>query len=193
MASAKHTLCYQLRIHLVGSKPEIWRRILVPVDSDLDDLHFAIQSAFEWHNYHLFSFWYPERNGRNAPHIYPDIENWDAEESDEVAPKLADILAVGKTLMYTYDFGDDWEHEILCEALMIKPPRIRLPHCTDGAMNSAFEDVGGIWGYQSMLEVIKNPDNPEYAEQLEWILESFGKRILKYDATAFDPKKIKFG
>lgn len=65
----------------------------------------------------------------------------------------------------------------LREWKMIKPPRIRLPHCTDGAMNSAFEDVGGIWGYQSMLEVIKNPDNPEYAEQLEWILESFGKRL----------------
>ena len=37
------------------------------------------------------------------------------------APSLHEVLKVGESLFYVYDFGDSWEHEIYCEALMVKP------------------------------------------------------------------------
>ncbi|MCH2209599.1 MAG: plasmid pRiA4b ORF-3 family protein [Lentisphaerales bacterium] len=30
------------------------------------------------------------------------------------------------------------------------------------------EDVHGIYGYMDFLEIMSNPDNPEYEEMLEW-------------------------
>lgn len=137
--------------------------------------------------------------GRSFEVVYPDFKEFDFDDPEdcerramETAPALQDVLQVGGELVYTYDMGDDWEHIILCEALMIKPPRIRLPVCTDGAMNHAMEDVGGIGGYQEIVEIIANQHQPEYREAVENLQEYFGKRILKYDAAAFDPKKIKF-
>ncbi|RRD89014.1 plasmid pRiA4b ORF-3 family protein [Conchiformibius steedae] len=189
--SKSYILCYQLRVHLMGSNPEIWRRILVPANADLQDLHWALQGAFGWENAHLFNF--SKGCGRHDRPFYPDWGyDFGAEPDYSNAPKLADVLPVGSTLVYTYDMGDNWKHEIVCEALMIKPPRIRLPACIDGERNHAIEDVGGIWGYQEILEILDNWDNPEYKEALSDLLDSFGKSILKYNAAAFEPKKVKF-
>lgn len=194
---AKPVLCFQLRVHLAGSEPEIWRRLLVPAEATLYDLHWILQAAFGWGACHLYQF--GMENGGAAGRVYPDFEDFDFDDPEdcerramETAPKLRDVLPVGERMIYTYDMGDDWEHVILCEALIIKPPRLRLPACTDGAMNHALEDVGGIWGYQEIVDVIANQHQPDYQQAVADLQESFGKRILKYDAAAFDPKKIKF-
>ncbi|XAS68515.1 plasmid pRiA4b ORF-3 family protein [Micrococcaceae bacterium Sec5.7] len=47
---------FQLKIQLKGSKPPIWRRVLVPGSMRLSELHEVIQSVFEWQGYHLHSF-----------------------------------------------------------------------------------------------------------------------------------------
>lgn len=197
------TLAYQLRIHLVDSEPEIWRRILVPVDMNLDALHHAIQSAFEWQGYHLFSFWKKQKHGRRSPSIYPTNEEWDffdhsqseaasKKRKPQRLPLMSDVLSVGEKLMYTYDFGDDWEHEILCEALLIKPLRIRLPYCNEGGQNAALEDSGGIYAYQEMMYALQNRGDPEYEEYAQEILNTWGENIAQRDPNAFDAKKIKF-
>lgn len=46
----------QLRIDLLGFKPPIWRRVLVPFDYTLADLHEVIQTCFEWEDEHLHQF-----------------------------------------------------------------------------------------------------------------------------------------
>lgn len=194
---SKPVLCYQLRVHLAGSKPEIWRRILVPAQATLYDLHWILQATFGWEACHLYQF--SVEDGRSFEVIYPHLDDFDFDDPEDcerramaTAPALADVLKVGEILMYTYDMGDDWEHIILCESLMIKPLRTRLPVCTDGAMNHAMEDVGGIDGYQEIVEVIAHQHEPEYRDAVVDLQECFGKRILKYDVAAFDPKKIKF-
>lgn len=188
-------LVYQLRISLDGTKPEIWRTVLVPVDITFVELHHVIQSAFQWENAHLFEFTYDKTH--NFQRIY--FPKFDDEFSDifeendsENTEQISDVLAVGETIFYIYDMGDNWEHKILCEGLLIRPKGKRLPCCIDGAMNHAFEDVGGVWGYQDMVQALQDQTNPEHKEQLEWLVECFGKKILKYDPTAFDIKKIKF-
>ena len=47
---------YQLKVTVHQSKPPIWRRLLVPGDATLADLHAVLQIAFRWQNYHLHQF-----------------------------------------------------------------------------------------------------------------------------------------
>ena len=30
------------------------------------------------------------------------------------------------------------------------------------------EDCGGAWGYEELVEVLKNPKHPDYEEKCEW-------------------------
>ena len=46
----------QLHIELRGTKPKIWRRILVPETITLARLHAVIQAAFAWSGGHLHEF-----------------------------------------------------------------------------------------------------------------------------------------
>lgn len=250
MKPKKHRLCWQLRVHLVDSEPEIWRRLLVPFDSTLFDLHLILQDAFQWDNYHLHGFevWddgrlisaahridaqdyeitlkmIEEKAARrevldeNEQQIL-DIKNQlaangiemnrefltayrqsllfnmdvDIEQENAIADGmvLSAVMDVGDALLYTYDFGDNWEHLILCEGLIICPPRARLPSCIDGGGNHAFEDIGGIYGYMHALEILKNPQTEDDKEMVEWLVEGHGRGIRKHDPAAFDIKKIKF-
>ncbi|MEW6251258.1 MAG: plasmid pRiA4b ORF-3 family protein [Planctomycetota bacterium] len=46
----------ELRITLRGSKPPIWRRVAVPLDSTLAGLHDVVQVAMGWTDDHLHQF-----------------------------------------------------------------------------------------------------------------------------------------
>jgi hypothetical protein len=46
----------QLHIVLEGSKPEIWRRLIVPANANLGWIHAVIQLAMGWTNSHLHQF-----------------------------------------------------------------------------------------------------------------------------------------
>ena len=52
----KYNQVYQFKITLKGTKPPIWRRILVPETYTFWDLHVAIQDAMGWDDYHLHEF-----------------------------------------------------------------------------------------------------------------------------------------
>ncbi|MEI6640189.1 MAG: plasmid pRiA4b ORF-3 family protein [Chlorobium sp.] len=44
---------YQLKVTLMGSKPPIWRRILVPDTITLGKLHIVMQAVMGWLDEHL--------------------------------------------------------------------------------------------------------------------------------------------
>ena len=46
----------QIRVSLEGIEPEIWRRLVLPSNWNLEQLHLVIQAAFNWWNYHLHEF-----------------------------------------------------------------------------------------------------------------------------------------
>lgn len=46
----------RLKIVLEHTEPAIWRRVEVPADITLKDLHDVIQAAMGWENAHLFLF-----------------------------------------------------------------------------------------------------------------------------------------
>ena len=50
---------YQFKITIKGSKPPIWRRVLVPDKITFSQLHQVIQMVFCWSNSHLYEFGFP--------------------------------------------------------------------------------------------------------------------------------------
>lgn len=74
----------------------------------------------------------------------------------------------GDRLLYTYDYGDNWEHELVVEQILPPDPKLSNPFCLDGARAGPPEDCGGPWGYDNFLEAISDPGHPEHAEMLEW-------------------------
>jgi hypothetical protein len=47
---------YQIQLSLNGSKPRIWRRLVIASNILLADFHKVIQTAMGWENYHLHHF-----------------------------------------------------------------------------------------------------------------------------------------
>ena len=79
------------------------------------------------------------------------------------------VSRVKDKLIYEYDFGDSWEHELLVEKILPLDEAKRYPVCLTGKRACPPEDCGGIWGYVSFLEVIHDPEHPEHEEMLEWV------------------------
>jgi len=64
------------------------------------------------------------------------------------------VPAVGARMLYTYDFGDDWRHEIVVEALGELVPQAS---CLAGERACPPEDCKGPWGYAEMLVAVNDP------------------------------------
>ena len=158
---------YQFKITLRGIKPNVWRRIRVEAGS-LDDLHWHIQGAFGWNNSHLHDFDVgPDRYG--IPSMI-DMDGF-AESKDSTKTRLRDLLPKdGKRFVfkYTYDLGDNWEHEVLFEGVVTAPRRIKYPICIEGERACPPEDCGGEVGYEHLLAVLGDPTHDEHADYLEW-------------------------
>ena len=60
---------YQIKVTLLGTDPPIWRRLLVPGNVNLYELHAIIQLGMGWTNSHLHMF-------RIGEEIYGDIPNF---------------------------------------------------------------------------------------------------------------------
>ncbi len=179
-ADKKDAPIYQLKVTLTGSRPPIWRRIQISGETHLHKLHRILQIVMGWEDYHLHQFVVGERYyGTSQPDF--DLE---MEVKDERTVTLGGVApAVGQKFTYEYDFGDSWEHEILVEKILKPAPGVRYPVCIKGKRACPPEDCGGIWGYESFLEAIRDPNQPEHEEMLEWIGESF-------DPEAFDLEAV---
>jgi len=161
---------YVLRIDLARLKPAVWRRLEVPANITLAQLHRVIQMAFDWDDSHLHAF---EIDGQHYGQPMPGPFGMDMEELDERKFRLAELAGVGSRFSYTYDFGDDWIHLVKVEKILAPAPGVRYPRCTAGKHSAPPEDCGGPWGYAEMMQALADPDHPERDELLEWLDEDF--------------------
>lgn len=160
---ATKNISYQIYIELQEIEPKIWRRIELNPNIFLDDFHRIVQTAMGWTNSHLHEFVAGRR--RFAPAEF-EVER----AVDSRRFKLTDILNLERPMItYEYDFGDGWMHTIKLEKINLLDKKLSNPVCISGARCCPPEDVGGISGYQQMLEVLKDPDNDEYESYKEWL------------------------
>jgi len=169
---------FQVKIALLDIEPAIWRRVLVPADTTLDQLHEVIQAAFGWWNYHLHQYLI---DGKRYDLPNPEYDDDLLPASlDERAVPLRDLLNAS-SIVYEYDFGDGWRHLVEIESVaMTQESGVRYPVCTGGERACPREDCGGPPGYQRLLEALADPMHEEHAELKRWA----GRR---YAPEKFDP------
>jgi hypothetical protein len=161
---------YQIQITLKGSKPRIWRRLLVKADTSLYDFHRIIQVSMGWYDAHLHQF---VKGNNYYADIISEDDGWeDAIDYDGMV--ISDLLKNEKDkIIYEYDFGDNWEHQIILEKILELDEEKTYPCCIKGKMNCPPEDSGGVWGYYDILNLLQKPDHEEYETYKEWIGEDF--------------------
>jgi hypothetical protein len=151
-----------LKVTLRDTKPPIWRRILMPGGRNLFDVHMAIQATMGWMDSHLHAF---DIGGQQ----YGDPTQMD-DLANEERLTLNGIVKSGLTrFRYTYDFGDNWEHDVVIENSSPAHTAKSFPACIGGKRRCPPEDCGGVWGYDELLAILADPAHPQHDEQKEWI------------------------
>jgi hypothetical protein len=137
------TTVHRVKVSLHGAKPPVWRRIEIPSVTPLDLVHEVIQVAFDWHGYHLHAF----ETVCGEFGSMDDDDDW-SDREDETTAALAQVAAAERAkVVYVYDFGDDWRHDIVVEKIVPAEPGMAYPRCTGGRRAAPPEDCGGIWAF----------------------------------------------
>jgi hypothetical protein len=167
-------MAHQLKIVLKYTKPQVWRTVVVPEEFTFHQLHTVIQSVMNWEDSHLYQF------NLGAPYRSDSIQLIEIEDDfdgfsggkyqkmDALETKLTDIFQGDfKKISYTYDFGDDWLHEI---RLLKKPKEeVKFPQCIAGEGAAPIEDCGSYPGFYELIHVSnKKRKSQEDKEMLEW-------------------------
>lgn len=127
----------QLKVRLLEISPMVWRRLLVPVDTTLRELHGILQVAMGWEGIHLFQF-----HLRAVRYGSPELS------AAAAAVTLASFrLRTGSRFTYEYDLNIPWRHEIRVERQLEREPGRHYPFCLDGHGDCPTEDCGGPAGY----------------------------------------------
>jgi hypothetical protein len=134
-----------------------------------------IVTAFGWQDYHMHVFTSgPEEFG---------VFDLELGHTDERRISLGELIGgIGDRLRYTYDFGDDWEHEIVVEDLLDADPDTHYPVLVAAKGACPPEDCGGPWGYADLKDILADPSHEQHREMLDWLgLDT---------PSAFDPNAI---
>ena len=102
------------------------------------------------------------------------------------ATRLGKVAKPGTAIRYVYDFGDDWEHNVVVEQVLSADRRVNYPTCVAGKRACPPEGCGGVWGYQEFVAAIADPGHPQHEEMLEWVGGNF-------DPEAFEADEVSLG
>ncbi len=171
---------YLIKVTLLGTDPPIWRRLLVPADLNLEQLHHVLQLAMGWDDSHLHEFRIGgQRFGKADP-----METFfgGPQTAGERTARLFNVLGrVRAKAVYTYDFGDSWEHEVVVEKRLAPKPGQAYPACLAGERHGPPEDRGGIYGFYDLLEAIADPEHERHDEFIEWVGDEFDPAAFSVD------------
>lgn len=146
------------------------RRIIVPANLEFKRLHKVLQSVLNWEDYHLYDFTiFDDNEDQPAVRLVPSEDDLEYDE-DAVLMKghiLSEFLPRCKSMHYTYDMGDNWEHEIQLVRVIDEYAK-ESPYLLEASGQTPPEDVGGVGGFMNFREIMLNPDHPEYEETKEW-------------------------
>lgn len=193
---------FVFKVTLKNSKPSIWRRIVVPDTYTFYQLHCAIQDAMGWYDSHLHDFTIDmsSKNTSKSRSLVeseqtislpnPEGDTFFPPEKDESIERIADWFGpITQQCVYTYDFGDNWEHTVHLEKVIPIDPTLTYPQCTGGKNACPPEDCGSVWGYENLKKIMADPKHKEHADMLEWLLLESGE---EFDPSHFDPKEVEF-
>jgi hypothetical protein len=157
----RNHLVFDVRLRHI--EPPIWRRVSVPEDYTLDQLHRIFQLLFGWLDYHLYEFRIADRRFEA-----PDEE---AEEEDSTATYLYALnLEAGSRFEYLYDFGDYWVHDVALEKVVPIGPEPEDPYpAVLAGERMPHEDSGGPHRYMEMRDALSKKSHPDHRLTREWL------------------------
>jgi hypothetical protein len=159
---------YQLKVTLRGTRPPVWRRMVVRADTTLFRLHGILQVAMGWTDTHLHQF-HAEglRFGVVDREMDPGMMSDRGITLFQVAPRI------GSRVVYEYDFGDGWTHDISVEKILHGDDSVVTPTCVDGSRACPPEDCGGAHGYAELLDALADPAHERHGELHAWLGRPF--------------------
>ncbi|NIM14150.1 MAG: hypothetical protein GTO45_19075 [Candidatus Aminicenantes bacterium] len=174
---------FQFHISLIDSEPLIWRSFQVHSNITFHEFHYIIQDVMGWEAFHPYEFRF-KKHGILMPDsdINPYQQGYET-YADET--NLFDVFKrVGQKFRYIYDFGDNWEHEIIFEKRLPVEENQVYPVCIDGEMACPLEDIGGIWDFYNKLAIARGEeeyDDEEHVEFLKNFLEDYDPEYFNLD------------
>ena len=123
----------QVKFWLTGISPMVWRRVLVPANCTLRELHGVIQVAMGWEGIHLYDFHL--RAARYG--------SWEVAAASPDVTLAALRFRKGARFIYEYDLNIPWRHEVRIEDRLEAEARKTYPVCTGGGGACPPEDCGG--------------------------------------------------
>ena len=153
-----------------GARARARGRVQVAEHITLDELSSLIHATMGWHGGHLHCF------------RFGNLEYGIPHEDDPFGPAFEDQTGVllrnlireeGDRFRYEYDFGDDWQHNIVLEKILPAEDNVEYPRCIKGRRACPPEDCGGVPGYLDLIEVLANPSHPGHADLNAWLGTSF--------------------
>ena len=173
-AAGERAFRFRVELELWPEHP-CWREIVIAADATFEDFHQAIQSAFLWWYEHCYDFELTSKGKRlkvtgaqgGIDMMFSGLHGGRGEEVRADGLLLSDVFPRTRTAHYTYDYGDDWEHDVrLVET--IEGCTDELPFCSAGEGDAPPEDVGSTPGFEDFLRIIADRHDPEHAETLDW-------------------------
>lgn len=146
------------------------RRMIVPANMKYSDLHKVLQSVFSWKNYHLYHFTiFDSIQNKPIVRMVPFEEDLEYDEHAVLMEehRLSEFLTEQTTMVYTYDLGDHWEHEIQL-VRVIEEHDMESPYLLETMGQAPPEDVGGVGGFIDFREIMLNSSHPEHQDMKEW-------------------------
>jgi hypothetical protein len=147
--------------------PPVWRRLLVPATTRLDQLHFILQTAMGWECRHLYRFLVDGVEYAGDEREFKDVRDVRPAESIRLYEA---VPAVGTALVYEYDFGDGWTHDLVVDRVHLSDDQFSLlPACLEGARAAPPEDCGGPHGYEELLQDLRDPASTNHDAIARWV------------------------
>jgi len=154
---------YEKMIQISIGGIDVWRRLLIPENYTLENLHNIIQAVFEWKASQSYSF---SINDSGQPAEEDDFTGLHIVKSDSAANtgmessiSLKDLATANKTGFF-YKYGDHWNIRIMIlsgqEGRTNKPAR-----CVAGAGSAPPEFIGGPVKYKRILSALEKGNDLE--------------------------------
>jgi len=146
------------------------RRMIVPANIKFAELHKLMQNVFDWKNCHLHDFKIiDDKTGETVERIVMSEEDlfYDEEAVLEEERELSEYFPKYKHMIYTYDFGDNWEHTIEF-VKVIEEHNEESPYLLEATGQTPPEDVGGVDGFIEFREVMLDQNHPDHAASKSW-------------------------
>lgn len=145
-------------------------------DFSLEALHSVLQLTMGWQMGHLYDFVIDDKR-------YAEPDDFDETAVEALNTSLGEAIQNNKSLIYNYDFGDDWRHSILVEDKLPRDEKFNYPICVGGENACPPEDCGGIPGFAELKLKVADPKHEDHNAMMRW-LGGY------YNPYSFDPNRI---